>query len=56
MMNGILQILVIIFKKQQNIFVMPKTTIVACTLKQNFNEPLKKKKHYVTILMNHFIG
>jgi hypothetical protein len=23
---------------------MPKTTIVACKFKQNFNEPLKKKK------------
>jgi hypothetical protein len=44
MMSGILQILVIVSKKQQNRFVMPKTTIVACKLKQNFNEPLKKKK------------
>jgi hypothetical protein len=46
MMNGILQILVIVSKQQQNRFVMPNTTIVACKFKQNFNEPLKKKKHF----------
>jgi hypothetical protein len=45
MMNGILQILVIVSKKkQQNRFVMPTTTIVACKFKQNFNEPFLKKK------------
>lgn len=44
-MSGILQILVIVSKQQQNRFVMPKTTIVACKFKQNSNEPLKINKH-----------